>query len=145
MDTDAAETTIVSVFWRNAARYGPRPALRRRHGDGWEVLTWDGYADAVRSSAAALVELGMEPGDRVAVLSSNRREWHVADLAVLSAGGVTVPVYPTNSSSQVAYVLGHSGCRFAIGESSGRSTTSKPCRQHAPQPAQSSAESGACQ
>jgi long-chain acyl-CoA synthetase len=111
-----ADSTIVDIFWRNAARYGPRPALRRRVGDEWETTTWDGYATAVRHLAAGLIHLGLAPGDRVGVLSGNRREWHLADLGILAAGGVTVPVYPTNSSSQVAYVLGHSGCRFVFVE-----------------------------
>ncbi len=111
-------TSIVDVFWGNAARYGPRPALRRRSadGEGWETMTWDDYATSVRHVAAGLVQLGLEAGDRVGILSGNRREWHLADLGIMSAGGVTVPVYPTNSSSQVAYVLGHSGCRFAFVE-----------------------------
>ena len=109
-------STIVDIFWRNAARYGPRPALRRRGPDGWETMSWDGYATAVRQVAAGLIHLGLEAGDRVGVLSGNRREWHLADLGILATGGVTVPVYPTNSSSQVAYVLGHSGCRFLFVE-----------------------------
>ena len=108
--------SIVEHFWTNAARYGPRPALRRRGDDGWETMTWDDYAFGVRHIAAGLVQLGLQQGDRVGILSSNRREWHLADFGILSAGGVTVPVYPTNSSSQVAYVLGHSGCRFAFVE-----------------------------
>lgn len=114
--THPAGSTIVEIFWRNAARYGPRPALRRRSGDGWETMTWDGYAQAVRQVAAGLVKTGLESGDRVGILSGNRREWHLADLGILAGGGVTVPVYPTNSSSQVAYVLSHSACRFLFVE-----------------------------
>ncbi|MCD9622298.1 AMP-dependent synthetase/ligase [Rhabdothermincola salaria] len=116
MAEHAQGSTIVDVFWHNAARYGPRPALRRRVGDGWETLTWDEYARTVRRLGAGLVDLGLEAGDRVGILSSNRREWHLADLAVLSVGAVTVPVYPTNSSSQVAYVVGHSDCRVLFVE-----------------------------
>lgn len=109
-------TTIVDIFWRNAGRYGPRPALRRKVGGEWETTTWDDYAEQVRHVAAGLVRLGLVQGDRVGVLSGNRLEWHLADLGILAAGGVTVPVYPTNSSSQVAYVLGHSECRFVFVE-----------------------------
>jgi long-chain acyl-CoA synthetase len=109
-------STIVDIFWRNASRYGPRPALRRKVGEGWEVTTWDAYAEKVRHVAGGLIRLGLAPGERVGVLSANRLEWHLADLGVLAAGGVTVPVYPTNASSQVAYVLGHSGCRFLFVE-----------------------------
>jgi long-chain acyl-CoA synthetase len=116
MSDHARGSTIVDIFWRNAGRYGPRPALRRKVGDEWELLTWEEYAATVRRLAAGLVDLGVRAGDRVAVLSGNRREWHLVDMAILSAGGVTVPIYPTNSSSQVAYVLAHSGCRYAFVE-----------------------------
>jgi long-chain acyl-CoA synthetase len=109
-------STIVEIFWHNAERYGPRAALRRRVGGEWEITTWDGYAELVRHVAAGLIRLGLSAGDRVGILSANRREWHLADLGILSAGGVTVPVYPTNSSSQVAYVLSHSGCRYLFVE-----------------------------
>ncbi len=116
MPDQAPGTSIVDVFWRNAERYGPRPAFRRRRGGGWETLTWDDYARGVGNVAGGLIRLGTKPGDRIGILSTNRFEWHVADLGILAAGAATVPVYPTNSSSQVAYVLGHSGCRFLFVE-----------------------------
>jgi long-chain acyl-CoA synthetase len=110
------DRTLVEVFWGNVERYATRPALRRRGADGWEVLTWAEYGTEVSRLAAGLVHLGLEPGDRVAILCSNRREWHLVDMAVLSVGGATVPVYPTSSSSQVAYVLTDAGCRIAVVE-----------------------------
>jgi long-chain acyl-CoA synthetase len=108
--------TIVESFWQNSERYGPRPALRRRTGREWETLTWEDYAARVSHVAAGLIRLGLVAGDTVGILSGNRREWHVADLGVLAAGGVSVPVYPTNSSSQVTFVLEHAGCRFLFVE-----------------------------
>jgi len=108
--------TIVDVFWQNSERYGPRPALRRRVGRDWETMTWEDYADRVSDVAAGLIRLGLTAGDRVGILSGNRREWHLADLGILAAGGVTVPVYPTNSSSQVAFVLDHAECRYLFVE-----------------------------
>ena len=59
---------------------------------------------------------GLTHGDRVGILAANRPEWHIADIASLAAGLVTVPVYPTNAASQVAYVLGHSGARVCFVE-----------------------------
>ena len=110
------DSTIVDEFWRSAATGDQRPALRRRIGRQWETRTWEEYATSVRHVGAGLVRLGLRRGDRVGILSTNRLDWHLADLGILTAGGVTVPVYPTNSSSQVAYVLGHSGCRFLFVE-----------------------------
>lgn len=79
-------------------------------------MSWSEYGRAVDEVAAALVALGVAPGERVAILSGNRREWHLADLGILTAGAVTVPVYQTNSSSQVAYVLAHSSARYCFVE-----------------------------
>jgi len=62
---------------------------------------------AARQVAGGLAELGVEPGRRVGILSGNRVEWHLADLGTLLNGSVSVPVYPTSSPSQVAYILGH--------------------------------------
>lgn len=103
--------TIVESFCLNRHHIGGRPALRRRSGSGWgwETLSWGDYGRAVATVTAGLAELGVEPGDRVAILSGNRIEWHVADFGILSNGSVTVPLYQTSSADQVAYVLAHSG------------------------------------
>ncbi len=91
--------------------------MRCRDGERWHTITWGDYGTAVDETAAGLIGLGLEPGDRVGLLSANRPEWHVADVATLSAGGVTVPVYPTSSSSQAAYVLDDAGCRVCFVDS----------------------------
>lgn len=80
----------------------------------WEVVTWGEYLLAARQVAAGLAELGLEPGERVAILSANRFEWHLADLGGLANGNVTVPIYPTNSPPQVAYILGHASVRVCF-------------------------------
>src|SRR5690606_12287217 len=74
----------------------------------WEPITWAQYAADVNALAAWLVDKGLKPGQRVAVLAENRPEWTVADLAVLTAGGVTVGVYTTSSPEQLLYYLDHS-------------------------------------
>jgi len=83
-----------------------RPAERPARAN-WETITWAEYLLIVRQVAGGLAELGVEPGRRVGILSDNRVEWHLADLGTLLNGSVTVPVYPTSSPSQVAYILGH--------------------------------------
>ena len=65
---------------------------------------------------AALDQWDLRPGDRVAILATNRPDWHIADMAILSAGLVSVPVYPTSAASQVGHILGHSGCRVCFVE-----------------------------
>ena len=104
--------TIVDALFANVSRYPDRPAMRRHPPDGptsgeWEVVTWAEYLLAARRIAGGLAELGVEPGQRVAILSANRVEWHLADLGTLLNGSVTVPIYPTSSPSQIAYMLGY--------------------------------------
>jgi long-chain acyl-CoA synthetase len=108
--------TIVDVFRHNLRRRPDRPALRRRTGDGWEMLTWADYGQAVREVTAGLAESGIEPGEHVGILSNNRVEWHVADFGILANGSVTVPLYQTSSAEQVAYILGHAEARVCFVE-----------------------------
>ncbi len=93
--------------------------LRRRERDAgiafrvkrfglWQSLRWSEYVEQVNALAAKLVALGLEPGDRVALLCENRPEWLISDLAIQTAGGVTVGVYTTSSAEQLAYYLNHS-------------------------------------
>jgi len=100
------------------ARSIPELLRRRAHDHGlaqrvkrlglWERITWAEYAADVNALAAWLLGKGLEAGQRVAVLSENRPEWSVADLAVQTAGGVTVGVYTTSSADQLLYYLQHS-------------------------------------
>jgi long-chain acyl-CoA synthetase len=109
-------STIVDLF-RSAARARPlSPALRFHDGSTWQALTWREYETAVAETAAGLRALGLEPGDRVGLLSGNRPQWHIADLGVLSAGLVSTPVYSTSSSSQIAHVLDDAGARLCFVE-----------------------------
>lgn len=116
--------TIVSALVANGERIPGRPAMRYRADSGssrgaapWEILTWADYLLAARQFAAGLQEVGIEAGARVAILSANRPEWHIADLGTLLGGSVTVPVYPTSSASQVAYILRHAGARICVVDS----------------------------
>jgi long-chain acyl-CoA synthetase len=108
--------SLLELFRRHVTVSPDRPALRRQAEGEWQLMSWREYGLEVDEVAAALVELGLQPGERVGILSGNRVEWHVADMAVMSTGAVTVPVYQTSSSSQVAYVLGHSNARFCFVE-----------------------------
>jgi len=104
--------TIVDALKANGQRYPDRPAMRRCPDEGstardWEAITWGEYLAAATQIAAGLAELGVDPGQRVAILSANRVEWHLADVGIFLNGSVTVPIYPTSSPAQVAYILGH--------------------------------------
>src|SRR5215207_10642543 len=73
-----------------------------------DPITYAQLGTAVREIAGGLAELGVERGDHVAILCSTRPEWTLADYGILAAGATVVPIYPTNSAEECAYVLGHS-------------------------------------
>jgi long-chain acyl-CoA synthetase len=83
-----------------------RPAIMKyKSGDQWLDVTVPEFRDSVRWLATALYEMGVKPGDRVAILSENRPEWTISDFAILCASAVTVPVYPTLLGWQIEYIL----------------------------------------
>src|ERR1700675_5012844 len=81
-------------------------------------MSWSEAARTVNRLARGLVALGVEPGDRVVLAAESRPEWVIADLAIMSAGAITVPAYTTNTVEDHRHILGNSGARAVI--------TSKP-------------------
>ena len=107
-------SNIVDLFWHRVDQSPDRPALRHRVDDQWESVPWREYGRAVTEVAAGLMALGIEPGDRVAIVASNQVRWHEADIGILAAAATSVPGYPTNASGQLAHLLGHSGARICF-------------------------------
>ncbi len=96
--------TVPAVFWNAAKQRAGKVWLREKDLGIWRSWTWDQTAEAVREVAHGLMALGLQPGERVSILSNTIVEWVLADLGVLSAGGVANGIYPTDSSSQVHYL-----------------------------------------
>ena len=92
-----------------------RLPLERRAAPG-ETLTWSEWDTAAREIAAGLVARGVVPGERVCVLSQTRPEWVSADVGILLAGGVTVPIYPSNTAEQCEYIIRDSGAKIVFVE-----------------------------
>jgi long-chain acyl-CoA synthetase len=91
---------------RYAVTHHPQPAMFQYKHDGrWVDVATEEFARGVLELSQGLVSLGVEPGDRVALLSENRVEWAMADLAILAAGAVVVPIYPSLLSGQIQYIL----------------------------------------
>jgi long-chain acyl-CoA synthetase len=105
---------LVSLFLARAADKGDRPFLWAKREGQWRPTSWAEAARQVAALATSLKRLGLEPGDRVALVSENRPEWLIADLAIMAAGCVTVPTYTTNTTRDHAHILGNSGARAAI-------------------------------
>ncbi len=111
-----SDETLVGLFLSQAAARGDAAALRSKREGTWCPVSWREWERRARAVAARLVEAGVERGDRVAVFGSTREEWMVADLAVMMAGAVTVPVYPSLIGEQAAYILEDSGARALVAE-----------------------------
>jgi long-chain acyl-CoA synthetase len=113
--TDSAGLADV-VFSR--AESEPRATvMRRRSADGsWQDVTAARFRDEVSALAKGLIAVGVEPGDRVALMSATRYEWTLIDYAIWAAGAVTVPVYETSSADQVEWILGDSAARSVFAE-----------------------------
>ncbi len=99
-----------------AARRGDRPALRYASGERWVDVGYAQLADAATEIARGLVALGVGRGDRVAILSSTRPEWTLADLGALGAGAVVAPIYHSDSPEECLYILDHSDSRVVFCE-----------------------------
>jgi long-chain acyl-CoA synthetase len=111
------DASLTDVIFSRAASAPGQVVLRRRTGEGsWTDVTAGQFRDQVASLATALIAAGIEPGDRIGLLSHTRYEWTLADYAIWTAGAVTVPVYETSSAEQVEWILGNSGARAVIAE-----------------------------
>ncbi len=108
--------TMADLIPLATARYGGKPALKHKVDGEWVDVSYEQLEGTVRESALGLVDLGIEPGDRVSILSHTRPEWTYACFATFAAGAIVVSVYQTNSPEECHYVLHHSGARAVFVE-----------------------------
>ena len=124
---------LTTKLWERAAASEAKEILRFPVGDGWQGLTWAQLGERVRKAGAGLIALGIEPGDRVALMSNTRMEWTISDLAILAVGAVTVPLYETSSVEQCAWVLSDSAARAAIAGTADHAKSLDAARAGAPE------------
>ena len=105
---------LVAMFFARAEEKGDAPFLWRKSGDRWYSQSWRDVAEAISSLTQALTANGISQGDRVMLVSENRPEWLIADLAIMAAGGVTVPAYVTNTERDHQHILDNSGAKAVI-------------------------------
>jgi long-chain acyl-CoA synthetase len=111
-----AEDTLARMFWRRVEQSGDRPAQQFKRDGAWQTLTWRQAGDIVEELALGLIALGRQKGEAVALLATSGVNWVHCDMAILSAGCVTVPIYPTYPPDLVAYVVNDSEARTLIVE-----------------------------
>jgi long-chain acyl-CoA synthetase len=100
--------TIADLMARAAEQFADRVALRHKVDGEWRDVTFAAAGEIVREIGLGLIDIGIEPGERVSLLCNTRPEWTYCDFAITSAGAVVVPIYPTNSPQECEWVAGNS-------------------------------------
>ena len=105
---------LAAMFFDQAARHGKKPFLWAKRNGAYQPIDWAETATRVSDLARGLRALGVKRGDRVALVSENRPEWAIADLAIMSAGAITVPAYTTHTTDDHRYLLDNCGATAVI-------------------------------
>ncbi len=108
--------TLPKLFRQNCREFGSAIAIRERDFGIWEEYTWTDYYDRARQAGCALMALGIKPGDVVAIISEDNKEWVFSDLGIQCIGAVVHGLYPTLQENQVAYQLNDSGAKVLFVE-----------------------------
>ncbi|MET7402779.1 long-chain fatty acid--CoA ligase [Dactylosporangium sp. NPDC005572] len=130
--TVAETATLTDPVWDNAAAAPDAVQFQRRVGAEWQDVTCAEFLDQVIALARGLLAAGIEPGERVALMSKTRYEWTLIDYAIWACGAVTVPIYETSSPEQVAWILEDSGAVACFVESDAHRDTVSQVRDRAP-------------
>lgn len=107
----ATASSVPGLCLTAALTHGKVDALNHKLGSVWVNTSAETFVERVKNVALGLSELGIKPGDRIALLSENRPEWSIVDLAILSLGAINVPIYTTQAVDQIRYILTDSGTR----------------------------------
>ena len=108
------ENTLYEMFFNRAKQQPDSTFLWTKKENDWESHSWGQIANQVKIIASALTQRGITAGARVAILSENRLEWIITDLAIRSIGAISVPLFTTYTQTDITYLLSHSGARAII-------------------------------
>ena len=128
----AQAVSVARMFYDRVAASPDDEAFRYPTDDGWTSVTWGQAAETVKTTAAGLLALGIQPEDRVAIASATRIEWLYADLAIMCAGAATTAVYASTSAADVNFILSDSGSRIAFAEDDVQIAKLRAERDHLP-------------
>jgi long-chain acyl-CoA synthetase len=116
LDRLEGDDTFPKLLVRNAWHWPDRVALREKEFGIWQSFTWKAYLDHVRDFSLGLVALGLQRGDKVAIIGNNRPEWVWSELAAQAAGGASVGIYQDSNLTEVAFVIDHCDASFVVAE-----------------------------
>lgn len=105
---------IANFLNTNTEKYLAKPAIGFKKDDKWQEITWPNFRRMIFKTANALKNAGIQEKDKVAIYSDNSAEWIVFDLAVLSLGAITVPIYSTNNKEQAEYIINDSESKIIL-------------------------------
>jgi long-chain acyl-CoA synthetase len=125
--------TIADLLPLAAKKYGEAPAQRYKSGEEWVDVSYTELGEAVKEVALGLIDLGIEPGEKVSILAHTRPEWTQACFGILTAGGVLVTIYQTNSPEESQYVLHHSDSRAVFAEDAQQLAKVREVRDQCPE------------
>jgi long-chain acyl-CoA synthetase len=106
--------SLVALFEATVAKRGAAPAIRHKRGGAWVDVSWAELGRRARDVSDGLGALGVEPGDRIAIIGETQLEWILADMGILGAGAITVTIYQSNTAEECAYILNDSGARWVF-------------------------------
>ncbi len=106
--------SLPAMFFDRVAEFGDAPFLWRKTKDGWTSQSWREAGDVISQVARGLLDLGVGDGDRVVLVSENRPEWPIAELAIMAAGAIPVPAYVTNTPDDHAHIIDNTQAKAAI-------------------------------
>ena len=109
--TSKEMSSVPGLILSAVLRHNKSDALNHRTEGKWQSTSAVSFVERVKNTALGLASLGVRPGDRIALLSENRPEWSIADLAILSLGAINVPIYTTQVLDQIDYILSDSGAK----------------------------------
>jgi long-chain acyl-CoA synthetase len=124
--------TIADLVGLAAARYGEHVAVRHKRDGAWHDVTYAELEEIVSELGRGMVDLGIQPGDRVAILCTTRPEWTYAHFGIVCAGGVVVTIYPTNSPEECEWVAGNSEATAIVCENAAQVAKIRAVRERLP-------------
>jgi long-chain acyl-CoA synthetase len=126
------EKNLVTLFEAQARARGGRTAVKHKRDGAWRDVSWAELARRARDVADGLAAMGLQRGDRVAVIGDTNLEWILADLGILGAAGITVTIYQSNKPHECQYILEDSGARFVFCDSEAQVAKIRQVRGHLP-------------
>src|SRR5918999_6449243 len=110
-EASTGSSTIADIVRLAADKHAGKTALKHKSGDEWVDVPYEELGETVKEVALGLIDLGIEKGDKISILSHTRPEWTYANFGILAAGAASVSIYQTNSPEEVHYVADHSESR----------------------------------